>query len=210
TAISKSTKEEILKHVTIDPAKIKVIYVAISERFKRKDRPFNSEKPRILQVGAAHNKNIPRLITALEGIPCVLVIIGKHNAEYEQMLREKNIAFEYKWGLSDEEILHQYEQADIIALASTYEGFGMPILEGQAVGRPVISANVFSMPEVAGDAACMVDPFDTASIRKGLLMIIQDKEYREGLVQKGFENVKRFHPQKIAMQYCELYKEIAG
>ncbi|HEY0678578.1 MAG TPA: glycosyltransferase, partial [Chitinophagaceae bacterium] len=137
TAISKSTKEEILKHVTIDPAKIKVIYVAISERFKRKDKPFNSEKPRILQVGAAHNKNIPRLITALEGIPCVLVIIGKHNAEYEQMLKEKNIAFEYKWGLSDEEILHQYEQADIIALASTYEGFGMPILEGQAVGRPV-------------------------------------------------------------------------
>jgi glycosyltransferase involved in cell wall biosynthesis len=210
TAISQSTKQEILKHVACDPGKIKVIYVAISERFTRKDRPFNKQMPRILQVGTAHNKNIPRLISALEGIPCILEIIGKHNPEYEQMMKEKNIQFEYKWGLSDDEMLQRYEAADIIALASTYEGFGMPILEGQAVGRPVISANLFSMPEVAGDAACLIDPFDVQSIRQGILKIINDNAYRDGLVQRGFENIKRFHPDKIAMQYCKLYKEIAG
>lgn len=210
TAISESTRQEILKHVQCDPAKIKVIYVAISGRFKRKDQPFNKQRPRILQVGTAHNKNIPRLISALEGIPCVLEIIGKHNPEYEQMLKDRNIAYEYKWGLTDDEMLQRYEAADIIALASTYEGFGMPILEGQAVGRPVISANVFSMPEVAGDAACLVDPFDVQSIRQGIQKIIEDDAYRNAMVQKGFENIRRFHPQAIAMQYFELYKEIAG
>lgn len=209
TAISTSTKNEILRYVACDPDKIKVIYVAISDRFKRKDRPFNKQRPRILQIGAAPNKNIPRLIHALEGIPCVLEIIGKQNEEYERLLKEKNISYEYKWGLSDEEMLQRYEAADIIALASTYEGFGMPILEGQAVGRPVITANVYSMPEVAGDAAYLADPFDVASIRDGILRIINDDNYRESLVQKGFENIKRFDATRIAEQYLELYREIA-
>jgi len=209
TAISESTKQEILKHVNCDPQKIKVIYVAISGRFRRKDKPFNKQKPRILQIGTAHNKNIPRLISALEGIPCTLEIIGKHNPEYEALLKEKNISYEYKWGLSDDEMLQRYEAADIIALASTYEGFGMPILEGQAVGRPVISSRLFSMPEVAGDAAYLADPFDVQSIRQGILKIINDDAYREEMVRRGFENIKRFDPQAIALQYYELYKEIA-
>ncbi|HYF31980.1 MAG TPA: glycosyltransferase family 1 protein [Chitinophagaceae bacterium] len=208
TAISTSTKNEILQHVSCDPDKIKVIYVAISERFQRKDRPFNKGCPRILQIGAAPNKNIPRLIEALQGIPCILEIIGKQSDEYERMLKEKNIRYEYKWGLSDDEMLQRYEAADIIALVSTYEGFGMPILEGQAVGRPVITANVYSMPEVAGDAACLADPFDVASIRNGIVKIIQDDAYRQSLVEKGFENVKRFDPQKIALEYFALYKDV--
>ncbi|MGB8194358.1 MAG: glycosyltransferase family 1 protein [Chitinophagaceae bacterium] len=209
TAISTSTKNEILQHVKCDPDKIKVIYVAISDRFRRKDKPFNKQQPRILQIGAAHNKNIPRLIEALEGIPCILEIIGKQNAEYEQLLKEKNVAYEYKWGLSDDEMLQRYEAADILALASTYEGFGMPILEAQAVGRPVITADLYSMPEVAGDAAYLADPFDVASIRAGILRIINDDAYREALVQKGFDNVKRFDAEKIAGEYLELYRETA-
>lgn len=208
TAISTSTKNEILQHVACDPDKIKVIYVAISDRFQRKDKPFNKECPRILQIGAAPNKNIPGLIEALQGIPCILEIIGKQNDEYERMLKEKNIRYEYKWGLSDDEMLQRYEAADIIALASTYEGFGMPILEGQAVGRPVITANVYSMPEVAGDAAYLADPFSVQSIREGIVRIIQDDAYRESLISKGFENVKRFDAQKIAMEYFALYKDV--
>jgi glycosyltransferase involved in cell wall biosynthesis len=100
--------------------------------------------------------------------------------------------------------------ADIIALASSYEGFGMPILEGQAVGRPVITSNILSMPEVAGNAACLVDPYDPSSIRQGILKIIQDAAYRDELVRKGFANVKRFDPQVIALQYLDLYKKVAG
>ena len=210
TAISQSTKNEILKYVDCDPDKVKVIPVAISEKFIRKLRPFNKQNPRILQLGTAHNKNIPRLIEALEGISCTLDIVGKHDPELENLLKIHKIHYEYSWGLSEAEILVKYENADIITLVSTYEGFGMPILEGQATGRAVITSNVFSMPEVAGEGACIVDPFNVQSIRNGFERIISDQDYREDLIQKGFENVKRFNPRQIAMQYFELYKSIAS
>ncbi|HKP32219.1 MAG TPA: glycosyltransferase family 1 protein [Chitinophagaceae bacterium] len=210
TAISESTKQEILKHIDCDPEKIKVIYVAISGRFKRKDKIFNKQKPRILQIGAAHNKNIPRLIEALRNIPCTLEIIGKREPEYESLMKKMNIDYEYKSGLTDDEMLKRYEEADIIALPSTYEGFGMPILEGQAVGRPILTSNILSMPEVAGNAACLVNPFEIQSIRDGVLRIISDDNYRETLIINGFENVKRFDPQKIANDYYQLYQEVAS
>jgi glycosyltransferase involved in cell wall biosynthesis len=210
TAISESTKNEILKYVKCDPRKIVVIPVAISERFTFKEKPFNAACPRILQLGAAPNKNIHRLVEALQGIPCILDIVGKHDEALEALLKEKGLNYEYSWGLPDEAILAKYEQADIIALASTYEGFGMPILEGQAVGRPVLTSNILSMPEVAGDAACLVDPFDIASIRGGVTRIIKDNVYREDLVKKGLINITRFDPEKIALQYFELYNEIAN
>lgn len=209
TAISNSTKNEILKYVPCDPDKIKVIYVAISENYKPNHKEFNSVQPRILQIGTAPNKNIPRLIEALEGIPCTLEIIGKHNIEYEQMMKDRRIAFEYRWGLSDDQMLQRYNAADIITLTSTYEGFGMPILEGQAIGRPVITANVYSMTEVAGNAAYLADPYDVQSIRQGILKIIHDEDYRRTLVEQGFENVKRFDALKIARQYLDLYREVA-
>jgi glycosyltransferase involved in cell wall biosynthesis len=210
TAISEATKQEIIKYTSCDPEKIKVIYVAISERFKRQDKPFNKTKPVILQIGTAPNKNIPRLIEAITGIACELHIIGRKIPEYEDLLVGNQIAYKYQSGLTDEEMLAKYAEADIISLVSTYEGFGMPILEGQAVGRPVITSNLFSMPEVAGDASCMVNPFDVAEIRNGINRIIHDDEYRQQLITKGFENIKRFEPQSIAEQYLKIYKEIAS
>ena len=95
---------------------------------------------------------------------------------------------------------------DLLVFVSTYEGFGLPILEAQATGRPVITSNVLSMPEVAGDSACLVDPFDVSSIRKGILKVINDPAYREKLIKRGFENVKRFQPDKIAEQYADIYR----
>lgn len=210
TAVSESTKKEILKFINYPSEKIKVINVAISQLFHRYDKSFNDIEPRILQIGTAPNKNIPRLIEALKGISCKLVLIGKHSAEYEQMLKDSLIAYEYKWGLSDDDIVEEYRQADIVTLASTYEGFGMPILEAQSVGKPVITSDLFSMPEVAGDAAYLVNPYDVNSIRKGFETIINDYEFRQALISKGFENVKRFDAKIIANQYYELYKEVAG
>ncbi len=208
TAISTATKDEILKYVKCDPGKIIVIPVAISGRFKRKDKPFNKNCPVILQIGTAPNKNIPRLIGALKGMNCCLHIVGKQNEEYERLLKENNIQYKYQWGLSDQEMIQKYEEADIISLVSTYEGFGMPILEAQAIGRPVITSNILSMPEVAGDAACLVDPYDEEAIGKGIRQIIEDDNYRSRLIEKGFENIQRFDPQAIAMQYYDLYQKI--
>jgi len=208
TAISESTKQEILRHHKCDPEKIVVIPVAISPRFKKAEKPFNKECPRILQVGTAHNKNIPKLIEAIQGLPCVLNIIGKQNDEYEALLKKYNIQYVYEWGLTDEQIIERYEQADILSLVSTYEGFGMPILEAQAVGRAVITSKLYSMPEVAGDAAVMVDPSVASDIRKGLEKIIYDDPFRRGLIERGFENIKRFDPEVIAEQYLNLYQKV--
>jgi glycosyltransferase involved in cell wall biosynthesis len=210
TAISSATKNEILKYVRCDPDKIVVVPVAISETFVRLDKPFNKLTPRILQIGTAPNKNIERLIEALKGTECVLIIIGRHNPFYETLLKDAGINYQYLSGLSNPEVKNQYEQADIVVLPSTYEGFGMPILEAQAVGRPVLTANLSSMPEVAGDAACLVDPYQVREIRNGILKIISDDAYRNELIEKGFENIKRYNPEKIATEYFELYKTITG
>jgi glycosyltransferase involved in cell wall biosynthesis len=210
TAISESTKKEILRFINYPPEKIVVIHVAISDRFKRFDKTFNAAQPRILQIGTAPNKNIVRLIEALKNINCKFILIGKYEDEYEQLLKRANIAYEYKWGLTDDEILEEYRQADIVTLASTYEGFGMPILEAQSIGRPVVTSNIFSMPEVAGDAACLVDPYDEKSIRTGFEKIINDDAFRNDLIQKGFSNVIRFDPETIANEYYELYKRVAS
>jgi glycosyltransferase involved in cell wall biosynthesis len=209
TAISESTKKEILKYSNCNPEKIIVIPVAISEKFKRKDKPFNKKRPVVLQIGTAPNKNLPRLIDALKGIDCQLNIVGKYEQQYEAQLKQNGIDYIYQSGLTDEEMIRKYEEADIISFASLYEGFGMPILEAQATGRVVVTANVYSMPEVAGNAACLVDPSSVESIRNGLLKVIQEDSYREELIERGFENIKRFHPEKIANQYFELYKKIA-
>lgn len=209
TAISESTKNEILRHHKCDPGKIKVIPVAISPQFKYKEKIFNKDCPRILQVGTAPNKNIPNLIEAIKDIPCILHIIGKRNTMYEEMLKKYRIQFEFESNLSNEEIIDRYEKADIISLVSTYEGFGMPILEAQAVGRPVITSNVYSMPEVAGDSAVVVDPHDIPAIRTGIEKIISDDAFREDRIKSGFENIERFDPDVIANQYYELYKSIA-
>lgn len=208
TAISESTKQEILRHHKCDPNKIIVIPVAISPKFKKVDKPFNKDRPRILQVGTAPNKNIPNLIEAVKGLPCVVNIIGRQNDEYEALLKKYNIEYVYEWGLTDEQILQRYEQADILSLASTYEGFGMPILEAQAVGRAVITSKLFSMPEVAGDAAVMVNPHEVNEIRKGLEKIIYDDVFRTDMINRGFQNIKRFDPDFIAEQYLNLYKKI--
>jgi glycosyltransferase involved in cell wall biosynthesis len=210
TAISESTKQDILRHHKCDAGKIVVIPVAISPKFKRVDKAFNKERPRILQVGTAPNKNIPNLIEAVKGLPCVINIIGKHNDEYEALLKKYNIEYVYEWGLSDEQILQRYADADILSLASTYEGFGMPILEAQAVGRPVITSKLFSMPEVAGDAAVMINPHEVSEIRKGLEKIIYDDTFRNDLVNRGFQNIKRFDPHFIAEQYLSLYQKIVS
>lgn len=208
TAISEATKQEILKYHNCDPDKIVVIPVAISDAFKPHEKIFNASKPVILQLGAADNKNIPRLIEALRGIDCQLEIVGKTNDEYEKLLQAANITYNYSQNLSDEEIIKKYEEADIVTLVSTYEGFGMPILEAQAIGRPVITANILSMPEVAGDGACLVDPYNVSDITKGFHKIINDSNYREELISNGKKNIERYNPNTIANQYLDLYKSI--
>lgn len=211
TAISTATKDDILRFVSCNPDKISVIYVSIHERFQQLPISFNSKKPRILHLGTAPNKNLERLIPALKDIPCTLVIIGKINDPLRTLIQENQVDAEcVEHRLSDEEILDHYHRCDILSLISTLEGFGMPIVEANAVGRVVITSNTTSMPEIANDAAVLVDPFDVAAIREGFLKIIQNPALRVELIENGFKNHLRFQPKQLAEQYAQIYQKLSG
>ena len=211
TVNSNATKKDLLRFVDCKPEKIEVVTICISPEFKKEPKVFNSENPRILQIGTAQNKNIKRLIPALKGIQCTLVIIGKIDAETAALVAQNNILLElYDRRLSDEEVREEYKKCDILSLVSTLEGFGMPIVEANAVGRVCITGNTTSMPEIAGTAAHIVDPFDVQQIQDGFKLIIQNAEYRASLIQNGFVNASRFSAESLAKQYAGVYRLIVN
>jgi len=164
----------------------------------------------VLQVGTSENKNIDRVIDALTGLDATLVIVGKLDDRHREKIRRAGIAFESFEGISRQQLIDEYERADILIFASLYEGFGMPIVEAQAVGRPVITSNVCSMPEVADGAALMVDPKNTAEIRNAICELSANADLRNSLVARGFKNARRFSASAIAEKYAALYREIAA
>jgi glycosyltransferase involved in cell wall biosynthesis len=210
SVISESTKTELLRYVRCPAEKIRVISPCISADFTAEPKAFNVSCPRILQVGTGANKNLARVAKALAGVSCELLVVGRMSSEQEKTLRGFRINYRSLGELGDEEMIRAYRSCDMLVFASTYEGFGLPILEANTVGRPVVTSDVLSMPEVAGDAACLVDPFDPESIRSGVLRVINDANYRELLIQEGYANAKRFSACAIAQQYAELYRVLAA
>lgn len=211
TANSTATKNDIHEQTGCVKEKISVIYICVGEHFKPQPQKFNGENPRILQIGTAPNKNLERLIPALKDIPCTLAIVGKISDANKQLLQENNITVEcIERRLTDQEILEQYQQCDVLSLVSTLEGFGMPIVEANAVGRVVITSNTTSMPEIANDAAVLVDPFDITDIRAGFLKITQNPALRTELINNGLKNNLRFQPKQLAEQYTQIYQKISN
>ena len=209
TTVSEFSKEELVRYAHCDPILVEVIPNPLPSGFVPWPRRPNREVPVLLQVGTGeHNKNLNRVAEALRGIPCKLDIVGKLTDRQKQALESNSIDYTAQSGLSDQEMIERYRNCDILVFASTYEGFGMPIIEANATGRPVVTSNIGPMPEVAGKAACLVDPFDCASIRAGVLRVIEDAGYRSHLIEEGFENVKRFQAEVIAAQYAALYRKV--
>ena len=209
TVISESTKNELLKVINCRPDKIRVIPVCISGIFKFHKKEFNIDKPKILHIGTSNNKNLIRLVYALQDINCELMIIGILSDEQRYILRDMKIDFINYFSLSEFEVFAKYCECDIVSFVSIYEGFGMPIIEANTVGRPVVTGNIYSMPEVAGDAACLVDPYNILEIRNAIKRIINDKTYREQLIIKGFINSRRFNSQDVTKEYLKIYQEVA-
>lgn len=210
TVISKFTKMELQRIIPFAKHKIQVIHNPIKDSLKESPYQFNSKRPRILFIGTKLNKNLERSLEAIKDISCEVMIVGQLTDFQLSLLEKFNINYDNQFNLAFEEIVECYKQADLVCFSSTYEGFGMPIIEAQAIGRPVITSNIGAMKEVAGNSACLVNPFDVNSITKGILEVCNNQAYRHQLIKDGLENVKRFQPAAIAKQYVELYKEVVA
>jgi glycosyltransferase involved in cell wall biosynthesis len=208
TTISDSARDDIIALTGCDPKKVVVVPVAISERFTSAPREFFSERPRVLTVGAAPNKNLHRVVEALAGLECTLVTVGSLGPELHDLIQQRAVQHEAHVGLSPDQVVRLYESSDLVLFPSTHEGFGMPILEAQAVGRPVITSNVSSMPSVAGRGALLVDPYDTGSIRAAVKRVFSEPALRAELVGLGASNAKRFDGNIIARSYLDIYRQV--
>lgn len=206
TAVSESTRLAILEATECPAEKVVVIPTVIPSAFRPAPRPFNADCPTLLHIGLAPNKNFFRHVDALAGLNCKLKIIGRLNAQHLAHLEKHGIDFHAMHDLSQAEMQQAYEESDIVLFASTLEGFGMPIVEGNTVERVVVTSSVSSMPEVAGDAACLVNPLDTVAIRAGIERVIQDREYRDQLIANGRRNRLRFTAESVASQYRKIYE----
>jgi glycosyltransferase involved in cell wall biosynthesis len=211
TTISNATRQDLLQWVSPSLGrKIRVIPNCVRSEFNCSPKSFNADCPVFLQIGTGWNKNLERVAEALRGIRCRLEIVGPLSDRQREILAACNIDYVSLGKVSDSELVEAYRRCDAVIFVSLGEGFGLPIVEAQATGRPVVTSNCSSMPEVAGEGgALFVDPCDVSAIRAGVLRIINDASLREALIETGFQNVQRFQPKAIAAQYAAIYRELA-
>lgn len=185
-----------------------VIPDPVSDAFKPLPKVPNRRVPVILTLGTKPNKNLVRLAAAIKEMNVKLRIIGALSLEQKQALEQNQINYTAEAELSFQRVVEEYAIADIVSLVSTHEGFGLPIVEAQATGRPVVTSNVCSMPEVAGGASVLVDPFSVESIRAGFQSLLADNGRWEDCVEQGFKNAQRFRVSVIAEQFLEVYRRV--
>ncbi len=222
--ISQAAKKEIMKEFAIPERKIDVIYPAVDPEFKRRNKEdtqafikqeYSISAPFLLFVGSLiPRKNIVRIIQAFHNLQqdkCKLVIIGKKGWLYKPIfdtvrklhLENKVIFTSY---LKNEHLPFFYNAAEALVFTSLHEGFGIPILEAMASGCPVITSNCSSMPEVAGNAALLVDPKNINEITQAMKEIITNKELCRVLVKKGLTRVNIFSWKKAGKALLDAYE----
>ena len=174
--ISNKTKKELLSFNHLNEDKLCVSGVCISSIYQKKIKKFNSKKPKILIVGTRENKNIGNILMSVINLNCEIIIIGTLTKYYFSILKKNKIKYKNLISISNKKLLKKYFESDVLLFPSKYEGFGMPILEAQSVGRVVITSNIEPMTSVGGNGAFYVNPHRIESIRNGLNKIIKKKK----------------------------------
>ncbi|PKO23222.1 MAG: glycosyltransferase family 1 protein [Chloroflexi bacterium HGW-Chloroflexi-1] len=230
-ADSAATKADLVRAYGVDPGGVHVVYlgrdaalapVRDADALARVRARYGIGERYLLYVGTLQpRKNLARLVDAfapLAGDPALdgvqLVLAGKRGWLDDDLA--PRVA---RLGLSERVRFPGYvADADLPALLSgarafvfpsLYEGFGIPVLEAQSCGVPVMTSNNSSLPEVAGDAALLVDPHDVDAIAEAMCRLVTDDALRAELVRRGFENVKRFSWEKCARETLEVLEGVS-
>ena len=236
-AVSQFTKNEIHKLLEIEDDRIEVVYNAIDERFlhghaTEADRDLIAQRylvnyPFILYAGAIRpHKNVVRIIEAFSALKSELqkedeyqdlklIIIGDDLSSHPRLRRtvvrsavQNDVRF---LGFVPIEVLRIfYDVAKVFVFPSLYEGFGLPPLEAMAHGTPVVTSNTSSLPEVAGNAALLVNPENVFEIRRGLHRALLDPVLRARMKQRGYEQAQRFSWTTSVSRILEIYREVAA
>jgi glycosyltransferase involved in cell wall biosynthesis len=213
--VSDFSKREILKATAILGEAINVCYpgVAIGGH-DLNNSIFPNRRPFFLHVGGTGaNKNVNRIINAfnISGLhtKADIYLVGEyHNGKTSrrdiERFRKKGVHF--TGYVTDKKLMSFYSQAIALVYPSLYEGFGLPILEAMSLGVPVITSNITSMPEVAGDAALLVNPESEEEIAEAMQSIIENKELRDSLIEKGYKRASIFSWEETAKQTLRIYE----
>ena len=227
--VSEASKRDIIHFFNVRPEKIVVVYNAIDERFRTVPSEDDVARVReryqlahgfVLYVGNIKpHKNLVRLIEAYDQLrrrgfeDLKLLIIGDEISKWPALRRavhrhklHKHVRF--LGYLPDETLAVLYRLAAVFVFPSLYEGFGLPALEAMACGTPVVTSNVSSLPEVTGDAAVLVDPYEVESIVEGMERVLTDSALGAELRAKGIARAREFSWERSVARTRELYEEV--
>jgi glycosyltransferase involved in cell wall biosynthesis len=215
TVISEATRDALVAALPWAAPKLSVVHCPVGPEFSAvPPRPPDGVQV-ILQVGTGWNKNFERVAVAVSRVSGELSqlvrfrVVGALSDDQRALLGELGIQYISETGLSDSEVRAAYAESDVVTFVSVYEGFGLPIVEAQAIGRPVVTSDCASMPEVAGAGAIVVDPLDPFAIQGALYSVLSDPAVAGDVVKRGFENVQRFEASHMSLQYAAIYRRLA-
>lgn len=207
--ISEETRKSISRFT--NRKDICVIHNAVDNSITYLTKEFmdlNDQQAKLLVIGTNPNKNLDGVVKSVAGLNVKLIIVGLLNKNQSELLQSLKISFENKQNLSDEEINNLYHSSDVLLFCSFFEGFGMPIIEANKAGCPVIASNLPVLKEVGGDSALYVEPNDVNEIRNTILKLLNNPNLQRELVNNGFINVKRFSPDEIREKWLTLYQSV--
>jgi glycosyltransferase involved in cell wall biosynthesis len=216
--ISETSRRDILERYSVSEERVVVIPCGVSSAFQPAQgwAPYSGGRPlRVLAVGTLEpRKNLLRLLEAIRlvhrQVPISLRVVGPNGYQASRIRARiaEEVQTEVTGWVSEADLAMEYRRADVFAYPSVYEGFGLPVLEAMATGTPVVASTGGAIPEIAGEAALLVDPLDVDGLAEALGRIASDPLLASALRSRGLARASGFTWEKSARAHAELYRDL--